>query len=146
MSSTAPRGPAPDVPASHVRPLPSRPNLEYERKQAKKLLQQIHQGDPEAWQRARAQLRDLTPAAPDEFRLSDAQFAIAREYGFASWPRLVEYYTTLERHERSGARRRRRWCRSAAEPYAPVRSRGPGRRPYGAVRNCSHRRRSGPST
>jgi hypothetical protein len=41
---------------------------------------------------------------PDAFQLSDAQFTIAREYGFTSWPRLVEYFETLVLHELSGQR------------------------------------------
>jgi hypothetical protein len=106
MSSTKPReGLPPDSP-SDVRPLPPRPNLEFERKQAKKLLAALHEGDPEALARVRAKLKHSADTKPDEFKLSDAQFAIAREYGFPSWPRLVEYLETLARHEVSGARDR----------------------------------------
>lgn len=103
MSSNTPRdaGPAPDSP-SDVRLLPARPNLEFEHKQAKKLLRQIQQADPEALVRVHATLRDSVAKKPDEFQLSDAQFTIAREYGFTSWPRLVEYFETLARHEISG--------------------------------------------
>ena len=39
---------------------------------------------------------------PDEFKLADAQFTIAREYGFTSWPRLVEYFEALDRQHLSG--------------------------------------------
>ena len=99
MSSTTPRGPAPDSP-SGVRPLPPRPNLEFERKQAKKLLAELRLGDPEALRRASVH-SPTSLQEPDAFKLADAQFVIAREYGFRSWPRLVEYFTTLERHERS---------------------------------------------
>jgi hypothetical protein len=45
---------------------------------------------------ARASVLRLASEAP--FQLADAQLIIAREYGFRSWPRLVEYFTTLERH------------------------------------------------
>jgi hypothetical protein len=51
------------------RDLPVRPNLEHFRKQAKELLQRLQQRDPDV-------------------QLADAQHAIAREYGFSSWPRL----------------------------------------------------------
>jgi hypothetical protein len=51
------------------RHLPSRPNLEYLRKQAKIRLAELQQLDPNA-------------------QLADAQHALAREYGFASWARL----------------------------------------------------------
>jgi hypothetical protein len=66
------------------------------------LLRQLHKGDPDALARVRARLRQRADAEPGEFRLSDAQFTIAREYGFTSWPRLVEYFKTLARHELSG--------------------------------------------
>ena len=51
------------------RDLPARPNLDHLRKQAKTLLHTLQQQDPGS-------------------RLADAQHAIAREYGFPSWPRL----------------------------------------------------------
>lgn len=98
-------GHAPDPP-SDVRPLPARPNLEFERKQAKKLLRQLRKGDPDALTRVRAKLKQSAETKPEDFQLSDAQFTIAREYGFTSWPRLVEYFDMLARHELSGARDR----------------------------------------
>ena len=106
MSSTdAPHeGHAPDSP-SDVRALPARPNLEFERKQAKKLLALLKKGDPEALARVHAKLKGSAETKPDGFKLADAQFAIAREYGFTSWPRLVEYFETLALHEISGQRR-----------------------------------------
>jgi hypothetical protein len=52
------------------RQLPARPNLEYLRKQAKELLNAM---------------QPLNRSA----RLADAQHALAREYGFASWPALT---------------------------------------------------------
>jgi len=45
----------------------------------------------------------LRDRRPDELQLADAQHVIAREYGFASWPRLVEYFEETERH-RNGPR------------------------------------------
>jgi hypothetical protein len=51
------------------RELPRQPNLEYLRKEAKELL---------------AEMQQRNPAAP----LADAQHALARDYGFASWPQL----------------------------------------------------------
>lgn len=58
------------------RELPSRPNLEYLRKQAKELLDAARHEHPE-WQ------------------LADAQFALARGYGFASWPALKVHVESL---------------------------------------------------
>jgi hypothetical protein len=51
------------------RELPARPNLEFLKKQAKELLRELQQSKPTT-------------------KLSDAQHALAREYGFASWPAL----------------------------------------------------------
>jgi hypothetical protein len=85
--------------AREVRPLPSAPSLEYERKEAKALLRQIHAGKAAALRRVQSvhhvALRDRSP---DKLKLADAQHVIAREYGFPSWPRLVEYFEEMERH------------------------------------------------
>jgi hypothetical protein len=58
------------------RSLPSHPNLEHLKKQAKDLLNALKQQNPSA-------------------RLADAQYALAREYGFASWPKLKVYVESL---------------------------------------------------
>src|SRR5687768_12502542 len=85
-----------------VRPLPGAPSLEYERKEAKAFLKQIRAGAADAVRRVETvhpvALRDRKPR---ELKLADAQHVIAREYGFTSWPRLVEYFEEIERH-RSG--------------------------------------------
>ena len=80
-----------------LRPLPSRPSLEYERKEAKALLRRLRAREPEALARATAQ--DLSDIRAAHFRLTDAQRIIAREYGFASWPRLVHYFEEVARHQ-----------------------------------------------
>ena len=54
------------------RNLPARPNLEYLKNEAKDRLDDLRRLDPRA-------------------QLSDAQFALAQEYGFASWPKLKEH-------------------------------------------------------
>ena len=51
------------------RDLPARPNLDHLKKQAKELLRTLREQDPDA-------------------QLVGAQHALAREYGFPSWPRL----------------------------------------------------------
>ncbi len=79
------------------RPLPSRPSLEYERKQAKSLLRRLRAGDPDAIARARERHGALQPSLGADIPLADAQLVIAREYGFASWPRLVQYYGDVKR-------------------------------------------------
>jgi hypothetical protein len=90
---------------SVVRPLPARPDLESERKRAKQLLRDVHRGEAEALARVAAQNHSLAGAAADSVRLADAQLTIAREYGFRSWPLLVRYYETFDRHLRSDVRR-----------------------------------------
>jgi hypothetical protein len=76
-----------------VRRLPSNPNLEHLRYQAKDLLKEHTAHTPGVAQR----LREFHPRfgrATDaeifgaHLSLSDAQVAIAREYGFPSWPKL----------------------------------------------------------
>ncbi|MEO5815606.1 MAG: Clp protease N-terminal domain-containing protein [Gemmatimonadaceae bacterium] len=76
-----------------TRPLPPRPSLEYERKQAKALLRRLRAGDPDALTRAGVRHSSLGA----DLSLVDAQLVIAREYGFASWPRLVQYFGDVER-------------------------------------------------
>lgn len=58
------------------RNLPPHPNLEHFKKQAKDLLHDLQQHNPAA-------------------KLAEAQFALAREYGFASWPKLKSYVESL---------------------------------------------------
>ncbi len=69
-----------------VKPLPENANLEHLKNQAKDLREAYAAGDSQAVQR----VREFHPRFPDasEFKLSDAQLSLAREYGFASWPRL----------------------------------------------------------
>jgi hypothetical protein len=58
------------------RNLPVRPSLEFLRKEAKALLESMRQRDA-----AR--------------QLADAQYALARDYGFDSWPKLKAHVETL---------------------------------------------------
>ena len=61
---------------SVTKKLPARPNLEHLRRQAKVLLPKLRRRHPDA-------------------RLADAQLAVARETGFASWPALSRYVQQL---------------------------------------------------
>jgi len=72
------------VPDRHF---PVRPNLNQLRHQAKDLLRALRAGDAEAL----AEFARNHPAAPSagNAKLADAQLALARAYGIASWPRLV---------------------------------------------------------
>lgn len=58
------------------RTLPARPNLEYLKKEAKGLLDDLRRSDPSA-------------------QLADAQFALSRDYGFDSWPKLKSHVESI---------------------------------------------------
>jgi hypothetical protein len=60
--------------------LPGRPDLDQLRRQARELLRAAAAGDEQALGRIHVMSQELT--------LSAAQLAIAREYGFPSWPKL----------------------------------------------------------
>jgi ankyrin repeat protein len=80
--------------------LPSRPNLEQLKKQAKDLLKAHESGDAETLERIQANHPDYSNIAEDKIRaakfsLSDAQLVLAREYGFASWAKLKEHVESL---------------------------------------------------
>jgi hypothetical protein len=59
------------------RELPARPNLEFLKKEAKDLLPGLQLRDPSA-------------------QLSDAQYQLARDYGFDSWPKMKAHVESLE--------------------------------------------------
>src|SRR5260370_8956237 len=74
----------------HDRHFPVRPNLDQLKHQAKDLLRAIRQGDPAAVAELRKHHPKPTKASdPKAVQLADAQAALARSYGLASWPRLV---------------------------------------------------------
>jgi ankyrin repeat protein len=74
------------------RTLPERANLEFLTKQAKDLLKDAKAGDPIA----RERLRAWGPAGASERpKLADCQHALAREYGFPSWPKLRAHVELL---------------------------------------------------
>jgi hypothetical protein len=61
------------------RPLPEHPSLEQLHKQAKERLRELR----------------AAGASPQDIRLADAQFAIAREYGFETWAKLKHQIEAL---------------------------------------------------
>jgi hypothetical protein len=80
--------------------LPERPSLDQLRKQAKELLKQLRSGNQAAAERLRRHKSNVSDPI-----LADAQFVLAREHGFESWPRLVHYLLAaqpaeLEQHRR----------------------------------------------
>jgi hypothetical protein len=79
------------------RRLPSRPHLDVPKRQARELLKGIRAGNPEALDRVRRRHPRFTDAnvaamatESVEFRLSDAQLVVAREYGTSTWAELKE--------------------------------------------------------
>ena len=73
--------------------LPDSANLAHLKHQAKDLLRDFRNGEKNAFQRVR-EFHPKLASLPDiemhshTFSLSDALLSIAREYGYASWPRL----------------------------------------------------------
>ena len=101
-----PRTPTPN--ASHTtspngdspRALPASISWEQLRKQAKELRRAHQNREVPVIERLRKYFGPLRSAADEAvfatpFRLADAQFVIAREYGFASWPKLKAHVEKL---------------------------------------------------
>ncbi len=79
-------------------PLPSRPDLEQLKKRAKELHRSLQADEAAAWRR----FQDHHPRGNEAksshhpaTSLSDAQVVLAREFGFPSWPALVEHIDAL---------------------------------------------------
>jgi ankyrin repeat protein len=82
--------------------LPQKPSLRQLRNQAKNLLRALYAGEPDAVRRigeSHPRFADSSQAeiAAAEIVLADAQFVIARELGFDSWPRLKKHFDSLSR-------------------------------------------------
>ncbi len=75
-----------------TRRLPQHPSLEHLKKQAKVLHEQLASGNPTAHERFHALLSRAVPSDP---QLADAQLALAREYGFASWAKLKAHVESI---------------------------------------------------
>src|SRR5262249_32985908 len=71
--------------------LPERANLEQLKKQAKSLLHAARTQDPAALERFRAIFALGRSLNEETLALHEAQFVIAREYGFKSWNDLREH-------------------------------------------------------
>ena len=107
------------------RTLPARPDLDQQRKLAKQLLRAYRAGDPEAAARMRAALPDKA-----ELSLTDAQYVLAREYGFTSWrelkekieQRAVEHLPPIERFKRAVQEGDAKSLRAVLERHADERA------------------------
>src|SRR5437660_1339857 len=85
----------------HTSHLPARPSLEQLRKQAKELLGDYRGGHAAAAARFRAISPRLAyPARTENVTLADAQFVLAREYGFESWATLVHHVEAIQSSSR----------------------------------------------
>ncbi len=77
------------------RGLPAQPHLDVPKQQARELLRQCKSGSNAAFDRIRRQHPKFRSLDDDDLlsirlKLSDAQFVIAREYGFSSWTQLKQ--------------------------------------------------------
>ena len=81
------------------RQLSSRTTVSLLKQEAKRWLSALRRHDPDAQQR----LRTVWPQAPDNPTLRDAQHALAREYGLASWVALLDRVADLALDRQSRA-------------------------------------------
>lgn len=84
-----------------IRSLPARPDLEQLKRQAKELLSHAQAGDLSRLRASHPEWRDGAPGRSPQ--LSDAQWAVAREYGFESWPKLKFEVERLNRTREENA-------------------------------------------
>jgi len=77
---------------------PADPSLENLRNRARALQRAVRAGDAAAL--ARVAARHSAEVSPGTFPLSLAQLVIAREHGFAGWPRLKRHLDVVARHRR----------------------------------------------
>jgi hypothetical protein len=81
--------------------LPPRPSLEQLRKQAKELLRDYRAGGDVAAERFNAIIPHLADPTPSgSVTLADAQFVLAREYGFESWAKLIHHIESINPSDR----------------------------------------------
>jgi ankyrin repeat protein len=88
------------------RGLPGNANLEQLRKGAKSFQRAVRAGDAGAAELVREfhpRLRDARPGSSElnDFTRTDAQLVIARQFGFASWPKLKAHLELVARYARS---------------------------------------------
>lgn len=81
-----------------TRDLPARPSIEQYKKQAKELRDAYRSGDADAVRRIRQYVRTVDASDTAKVKalaLADAQFVVAREHGFDSWPKFAKHIETL---------------------------------------------------
>ncbi len=117
------------------RSLPALPHWEHIRKQAKNLLAELRANNPASVARANIYSSAFPPAritsAPSAFCLSDAQLIVAREYGFASWPRLKQHIAQIQAaHQAASPNRDSPQQAPAPEDSEILLETAPAREPY----------------
>jgi ketosteroid isomerase-like protein len=105
-SITADAGPARKEAYVPPRGLPGNANLEQLKKGAKSFQRVVRAGDLgaiEVVKEFHPRLASATPGSPElaGFTRSDAQLVIARQFGFASWPKLKAHLELIARYSRS---------------------------------------------
>ena len=78
--------------------LPDHPDINQYKKQAKELVRDCAKGSPEALDRIHKhlpRLRVSSGSQPATIRLADAQFVLAREHDYDSWPQFAKHIETL---------------------------------------------------
>lgn len=75
-------------------------NLEQQRKCAKELLRALHSGRVDAQTRFTNAGHGVSPSEIGNILLADAQLVIARENGFASWPKLKHHIDRITEQNR----------------------------------------------
>jgi hypothetical protein len=75
----------------NAKKLPANPNLQQYKKQAKDLLKACQADEPSAL----ARIPNLRRRPGSKITLADAQFAVAREHGFESWPAFAKHIQSL---------------------------------------------------
>jgi ankyrin repeat protein len=84
-------------------PLPASPDLAQQRKRAKELVKSVRAGNEQALARLRyghPRLANATDAELQVAKLHDAQWVIAREYGFSSWIKLKRHIDEITSADR----------------------------------------------
>src|SRR5262245_2279710 len=82
-----------------VRAMRANPDIDQLKRQARELLDAYRAQSPDAVVEVAAHYRT---AMPETFALHDAQFVLARSYGFESWPKLkaaIDGVTTARLHD-----------------------------------------------
>ena len=77
-----------------MKPLPTNPNIDQLKRQAKDLLNAVRRHNADAMARFRTSLPEAAGKSAEylaQLRLHDAQSCVARDYGFASWAALRDF-------------------------------------------------------